>query len=269
VQSDSRIYLNSGSVIYPPLLLKEIEEHGVKDRILIHPNAVVVTDEDIARETWTSSQNAAIASTQKGVGQAISHKILRVAKTAKDTPEIARMCGDFDFNTALANGASVLIEIPQGYSLGINAGFYPYCTSRQCGVLQGLTDAQIHPMHLGQVAVALRTYPIRVGAVPGVQGSTSGPVYEDQEELTWGDLAVEPERTTVTGRIRRVFTWSKLQTLNMIRENQPDVFFINFCNYSQTAANQLRDFIQFNHLWQFYPNFLYGYGPNVEDVKNG
>jgi adenylosuccinate synthase len=66
--------------------------------------------------------------------------------------------------------------------------------------------------------------PIRVGG-------DSGGCYPDQEELSWEELGLEPEVTTVTNRVRRVFTYSRAQIEESCWWCQPDLVFLNFANY--------------------------------------
>ena len=83
--------------------------------------------------------------------------------------------------------------------------------------------------------VVLRTFPIRVGNIndesTGRELGFSGGHYPDQKEVSWDELGVEAEITTVTKRVRRVFTFSRLQILDTFSLVRPDVVFLSFCNY--------------------------------------
>lgn len=70
----------------------------------------------------------------------------------------------------------------------------------------------------------MRPYPIRVAG-------DSGDIYPDQVETSWDEIGVEPELTTVTGKIRRVFTLSRMQLRDAIEETRPDEIVINFVDY--------------------------------------
>src|SRR5690606_13722124 len=124
----------------------------------------------------------------------------------------------------------VFVETAQGFSLGLNsARFYPHVTTRECTVGQALADARIAPSRLRKVAACYRTYPIRVGNSP--EGGYSGDVYPDQHETSFADMGQPEEMTTVTKRVRRLFTWSREQFRESVAANEPDVLFINFANY--------------------------------------
>ena len=114
--------------------------------------------------------------------------------------------------------------------------------------------------------MSVRTYPIRVGSIPHL--GYSGDVYDDQEEITFEDLGVEEELTTVTKRVRRIFTWSYSQYCDAISENRPALTFLNFCNYGDNwreIIDQIKhasdDVLAYNQ------EILTGWGPNVEDVR--
>jgi len=266
------IYLNAGAIINPALLMQEIEENFIsRKRIHIHPNAAVITEDDIDEEQAQSSQATKIASTRKGVGAALARKIMRRATLAGRDPKLREFIHRYDLNDTLKRGGRVSIEVPQGFSLSINSHFYPHCTSRQCTVSQGLADAQIHPAFLGKVAMSVRTYPIRVGNIMdgGHELGNSGGVYSDQQETSFSELGVEEERTTVTNRVRRIFTWSNQQFYEAFSENRPDIVFLNFMNYIKNEEYHSRIMHSIHKDWHARKDFdiLYGYGPNVEDVK--
>lgn len=217
-------YLNGGAVIKPQTLLEEIKRYGT-DRPWVHPNAAII---DYHHETDGADSTDRIASTNKGVGRAIARKVMREDNVAKSRAQ------DFGGLVVLAPWTwnwgkdVVFVEVAQGFSLGINQLFYPFVTSRECTVQQAIADANIPYNKVRKVIMAVRSYPIRVG---NTTVGTSGDCYPDQQETTWGAIGQEPELTTVTKRVRRVFTWSDLQFRAAVRANQPDVLFVNFLNY--------------------------------------
>jgi adenylosuccinate synthase len=161
------------------------------------------------------------------------------------------------------------VETAQGWSLGINSGFYPYTTSRECSVTQALADLGVSPRAHRKSVACVRTYPIRVG---NTHDGYSGDVYPDQHEVTFEDLDQTPELTTVTQRVRRIFTWSPTQYAQMLLANEPDGIFINFVNYLPEAKQEA--FVN-HYVVEAYvdtlgrvPDFvLLGFGPNNDDVE--
>jgi len=251
------IYLGAGSIIDPSTLLKEIADYGVdRERVFIHPRAAIINASDVENEMQPNSMMKKIGSTQHGVGQALVRKILRTAILADKDERLKYFVKKLDLNLMLTQGAAVMVEVPQGYGLGINSGYsYPYCTSREISVPQAMADAQIHPKYLGKVIMTMRTFPIRVGG-------TSGPFYPDSEEITWEKLGLEPEITTVTKRIRRVATFSMQQYQESLNAILPDYIFLNFVNYLE-KEDQKRFINKIGTIR--YPTHI-GSGPKVTDV---
>lgn len=252
------IYLNAGAVIDYDVYLSECNEYDAD--AIVHPCAAMIND----RHKDDVSSLRKIASTGKGVGQALAAKVLREGNVARVqmAPEYV---GTHKWNWARD---VVFVETAQGFSLGINTPeFYPYTTSRETTVGQALADARIPAQLLRKVVMTLRTFPIRVG---NTQEGYSGDWYPDQKEMTWEEVGVEPELTTVTKRVRRVASWSRIQFRDAVAVNRPNVLFLNFLNY--LPQDQWRAFT--STLTQDYlavigklpPLILGGVGPKVEDI---
>lgn len=275
IQQSSLVYLNAGSVIDPDMLFKEMEEMGVSPkRLAISPRAVVVTPEDKAYEQDPTSGAAKLASTQKGIGRAIARKVMREATVAGEHPQLKEFTKNIDVPGRLRRGQKMMIEVPQGFDLSLNDGLsYPHCTSRSINVAQALSDAGVHPSVLYKTIGTQRYMPIRVGNLKDADGKEigfSGPCYPDQKEITWAEAGQEPEFTTVTKRMRRVFTWSATQYARALEILQPDLVFCNFLNYaksSQGGGNWGREMeaLERQRFGRVIDK-LYGVGPCVEDV---
>jgi adenylosuccinate synthase len=241
------IYINAGAIIDLDVLIQEIEELGIRhDEIHVNPNAAVILTMDRDAERDIKSSQAKIASTQKGCGASLARKVRRdgpnlgqwIESNFKKVPFRLKTVS---LNKEMVSGASVVVEVPQGFSLSLNSsGFYPHTTSRDCTLQQGLADAGIAPRLFHKSMSVIRTYPIRVGNI--MQGDRqigfSGSGYPDQRETSWEELGQPEERTTVTKRVRRVFTFSGKQYEAMLAHSMPDVVFLNFCNYNNTARNE-------------------------------
>jgi adenylosuccinate synthase len=233
------ILIGAGAIIDPLILDNEIEKykkHLRNKNIFIHGMASIVTQEHRSREV---KELGRISSTCKGTGAAQSDKMMRVVGS------VARDFSRWNNNVCVINGADFIkllkcsnilqIESAQGLELGINSGeWFPYCTSRDINVHQVLSDCSIPYGIRPEIIVSMRTYPIRVGDMFDIDGNkvgTSGPVYDDQDEISWGLLGVKDERTTVTKKIRRVFTWSDKNFEKVVNIINPDDMFLNFVNY--------------------------------------
>ncbi len=153
---------------------------------------------------------------------------------------------------------TILHEGSQGYSLDINHGsHYPQCTSRGTTATQNLADLGLSHFDLGDIYLVIRPYPIRVGNVieGGKQVGYSGDCYPDQEEITWQKVADEAgmppeaaqslltkELTTVTKRLRRVFTLSDRQLREAAIVNGATRIALNFANYIDYSVSGISDY---------------------------
>lgn len=243
VNLDATLYLAPAATITVDMLLQEIEaleKFRVADRLKIHPHVAVIRDEDVKHEKQALQ---GIASTMKGVGSALARKVQRNAVLAKDEPKLQPFIADLTHDLCIAArmGAPILVETAQGFDLSLNHGTtYPFVTSRDVTVGSALSNVGLPASVLANVWGSLRTFPIRVGnlIVDGVEVGHSGPHYPDQVEMTWQEISNRrpnkppvQEITTVTKRVRRVFTWSNTQFSRFMLVNRPTHLFLNFVNY--------------------------------------
>ena len=258
--------INAGAVVDSDILLREIDQYGPFGNLYVHGHAALIEQQDRDREAGGAI--ASIATTAKGVGAALARKVLREGNVADVCDALwgrVKMQNQVNFDW---DYSKVFVETAQGFSLGINSGFYPHCTSRECSVQQAISDAHIPYNKVRKVAMCLRTFPIRVG---NTNVGYSGDCYPDQTETTWEALGLEPELTSVTKRVRRVFSWSRIQFREAVAINQPDLLFLNFCNYLDRSAliSLLKDIYFDYHLvmGEMPENVLLGFGPTVNDIK--
>lgn len=264
------VHMNAGAIINPAIVEEELKKYFSKDSqryVSIHPRAAIIEEQDL----HNTDALAKIASTNKGVGQALARKVLREGNVACLSPEAQHLGPMVDIPDEVAHGKTwpvVFVETAQGYSLGVNGGFYPYTTSRECTVGQALSDAGIHPSFFRKCVMAVRTYPIRVG---NTDLGFSGNCYPDQREATWEEIGQTPEYTTVTNRVRRVFTWSRMQFKDALQANKPELIFLNFVNYlTEKQLSRLLEDMQSDYeavMGRKMEAILLGYGPKTEDIK--
>lgn len=271
-----QLFLNGGALIDPKIMINELGYYKIpRGYVAIHPNAAKISEADVESD---ASVRRVISGTGKGTGPAAANKIMRLDPKAV-------IGGDYAVPWATARGSKrssdrswdapwdwtedvVFVETAQGFSLGINSQFYPHVTSRECTVGQALADARIPAQMLDKVFMCVRTFPIRVGSV---EGSTSGGCYEDQIELTWDEIGQKPELTTVTKRVRRVFSWSRIQFREACAANWPDVVFLNFCNYlDEPKVAKLVKAIREDavRVMRKDVTILLGYGPENTDIRS-
>jgi len=228
--------IGPGSVFSIDRLLEEIDwlnfNHKLDGKkILIHKGATALMSSDIINEMELVGK---IGSTGQGSSEAMIRKIRRSGNNRhmhdalKNVKEV-EIIGPFQWQVEIRNCSKILLEGAQGFSLGVNQMFYPYCTSRDCTPSRFMTDCCVPLPYLGKVYGVARMHPIRVGG-------NSGGHYSDQREMSWSDLGLEPETTTVTGRNRRIFTFSQNQIAEAVAECMPDEVFLNFCNYDPNGT---------------------------------
>jgi adenylosuccinate synthase len=260
------IFLSAGAAIDPDILNKEASEYA--GLVFLSRWAALIRPED--KDAEKRGSVGAVAGTRQGVGIAIARKILREPDAVVGAYK-GPWAGNIRLIQDTPNWADVRVgvEVSQGFSLGLNSHFYPKVTSRECTVMQGLADARIPAQRVTSVGMTIRTFPIRVG---NVDGHSSGDYYQDQEETSWEELNLKPELTTVTQRIRRVFTFSKMQYADALLTNMPSTVCINFMDYLKTDeakykfAYEMQEFTY--EVLKYRPEMLYGNGPYTTDISD-
>lgn len=212
------LMIAAGSEVDPDVLLDEItrlEAGGilVKNRLFVDHSATVITQEHRHREAEMVGR---IGSTGKGIGAARSDRIMRTAVTwgewtasgaiYEELKGLGSNVTAFLATIVCSPMDDILIEGTQGYGLGLHGQYYPQCTSSDCRAIDFLAMAGLSPWTVGssiRVWVVYRTFPIRVAG-------NSGPMYK---ETSWEALSefsggyIQPEKTTVTQKVRRVGEW--------------------------------------------------------------
>jgi adenylosuccinate synthase len=214
VSSDTvkSVFIGPGALIHERVLMNEIENYLLPhQRLFIHENAAVVTDEHAKRELERGQTK--MGSTAKGVGQAMIDRILRDPGTKPiarlgfvGTPLEKYVVDRFTYIEELCKSQYLLVEGAQGFGLSLYHGDWPYCTSRDVTPWQIAADCGLPFEWAGRMVVwvVMRTFPIRVNNRDG----SSGPAYPGQRELSWEELGKPAELTTVTKLPRRVFEFS-------------------------------------------------------------
>jgi adenylosuccinate synthase len=242
--------------------------------LMIHEAAGLLQPEHKEKEQATLSR---ISSTMQGSAEAMISKIRREegAIVKYHSGVIADRLNKYDGSVIivsqpewlrkLSKSYRILLEGSQGYSLSISAGFYPFCTSRDCTPARVIADASLPVSWLRHVYGSARVHPIRVGNTPD---GYSGDWYPDQRELSFKDLGVEPELTTVTQRVRRIATFSFAQMKEAMQMAFPHKVFLNFYQYDEIASQmaeveiaEIADDIGCGAVG------LRGFGPRPDDIE--
>ena len=272
---DPLIFLGSTCAFNLDRLLEEIAECGIENQIFIHERAGVITEAHRQAETDLKTGTKHLASTMQGCGTFLADKIMRrkELKLARDYSELHKFMASklpekLEGRESLIGKAvpiildrlmrshnwTILHEGSQGFSLDINHGsHYPQCTSRCTTATQNLTDMGLPVQAMGDVYAVIRPYPIRVGNVieEGKTVGYSGDCYADQKELSWAQVAeaagappevTKGELTTVTKRLRRVFTFSSPQLEEAVVVNGATKIALNFANYIDWSCYGTNDY---------------------------
>ena len=241
--------------------------------LVIHEAAGILRPEHRELEQRSLSR---ISSTMQGSAEALIAKIRREPNAiAKNNSHAiierlnrngnAVVVGQWEWIYSVLAKSSVLCEGSQGYSLGISSGFYPYCTSRECTPARVVADCGVPLGAVREVYGSCRVHPIRVGNTPD---GYSGDWYFDQKEIHFSDLGVPDETTTVTGRVRRIATFSEEQIREAMMMALPSHVFLNFANYDEEEARRVHRAIDAIAAdLKCGGVALIGYGPRPNDIR--
>src|ERR1017187_7143363 len=215
--------LAAGCVIDETVLLNELDLLKIdRNRIVIDPRAVIVTEQDREAER---NELRHIASTCSGNGAALVRRMSRRGEVplVKDSSMLRGRCRIETvaplLHRTLDRGGDVVVEGTQGFALSLLHGpDYPFVTSRDTTAAGFAMEVGLSPRLIDNIVVVLRTFPIRVGG-------TSGPF---ANEISWDDIrrisgapVTVPEYTSVTKRLRRVATFDIDAAKTACRYNAP------------------------------------------------
>jgi adenylosuccinate synthase len=253
---------------------EEIAKYDTVQRTLISQFAPVVDEH--CRE-YEREHLKYIASTFQGTGAAIGLKAMRSKdiRLVRDIPALQYHRCHFSDHLIkeIDEGKTGLVEICQGYGLTVDSEHYPYTTSRCVNVGQSLAYLDVPPRMVGNVIGVARSYIIRVG---NVEGGTSGDTFVDSTEISWEELSQRlgrpvKELTTVTKRVRRVFTFSRKLFERAVLRNGVDILFLTFVDYLHPKEQaDMRDYLlssKFNFKQIYFVHGFGNFGKNIELIK--
>ncbi len=205
-----KLYIAAGALIRLDVLLKEISETGVHDRLCIDRNSGVIEDKHVSFEQSDSVMKG-IGSTGQGVGAATADRVLRRLKLANEFKELNGFICDSlsELLDIMDRGGRIIAEGTQGYYLSLYHGTYPYVTSRDTTASAILSEIGLGPKSVDQVIVVFKSYITRVG-----EGPLPGEL--DHDEMVKRGLV---EKGTVTGRLRRAAPFNVELALRAVRSN--------------------------------------------------
>jgi adenylosuccinate synthase len=208
------------------------------ERLLIDPNAVVISEENVSEEN-SSRLRHAIGSTLSGTGAAVVSRVSRLGKVklARDEEILRpflRATTPFLYEH-LQKNERVIVEGTQGFGLSVlHSPYYPYCTSRDTTAAGFISEAGLSPLDVDDVVLVIRAFPIRVSG-------NSGPLLN---EISWDDLTRDSgsknpiiEYTSVSRAVRRVAKFDAEIVRQAILHNRPTRIVLNHLDYLDAVSS--------------------------------
>src|ERR687888_210374 len=207
----TKLFIGSGVLVYPEILLKEISSFNTQDRTFIDSQCGVIEKIHIEKDNAEQHLKSKIGTTGTGTGPANADRALRTLKLAKDITELSLYIEDVSnsVNYALESNESVLVEGTQGTYLSLFHGGYPYVTSKDVTASGICSDIGIGPKRVDEVLVVFKAYVTRVGSGP-LENELSK---EEAKKRGWIEYG------SVTGRQRRAAPFDMELAKKAIRLN--------------------------------------------------
>ena len=260
--------IGPGVLVNPDLVIKEIKETGIESRFGIDPMCAIIEQKHILMDQSDDNLKNIVKTTGTGTGPCNADRVMRIAKLARDIPELKQFLMDVPalVNHALDEGRTVIVEGTQGTFISLYYGQYPYVTSKDVCASAACSDVGIGPTRVDEVVLVLKSYVTRVGG-----GELDGEIsHEEAQKRGWDEYG------TVTGRQRRAapFSYSLAKRAAMINGatqialTKIDILFPEtkgVKNYEELRI-EARAFVQRVEEELDIPVTLIGTGPGVEEL---
>ena len=268
VNPECRLLVGPGVLVNPNIFLKEVTDLGAEHRAGVDPQCAIIEADHIERDRGSDYLKKKIATTGTGCGPCNVDRVARIAKLARDVPQLKQYIVDvpLETNTAIDDGKNVILEGTQGTFLSLFHGTYPYVTSKDITAGSIAADVGVGPKKIDDVLIVFKAYVTRVG-----EGPLAGEITEEEAtEKGWAEVA------TVTGRSRRAapfdFNLTKravmLNGATQIAITKMDTVFPE-CKNSKSfhdLPKEATKFIKKIEDVTKIPVTLLGIGPSVEDI---
>jgi adenylosuccinate synthase len=195
VNPRAQMLIGPGVLVNPELVIKEVAETGIEKRFGIDPQCAIIELKHIHIDQNDSNLKNTVKTTGTGTGPCNADRVMRIAKMAREIPELKKYLADVPAiaNKALDDGRGLLIEGTQGTFISLYYGQYPYVTSKDVCAAAACSDVGVGPTRVTDVAMVLKSYVTRVGG-----GELDGEISQEEAKIRGWD-----EYGTVTGRQRR------------------------------------------------------------------
>jgi adenylosuccinate synthase len=267
VNESSLQLIGPGVVVNPEILLREIEETSIEDRFGLDPQCAIIEQKHIDRDSSGYLKDK-IGTTGTGTGPCNADRALRVAKMAREIPELSQYIRDVPLavNDALDGGDNVILEGTQGTYISLFHGGYPYVTSKDVCSAAICSDVGVGPTRVDEVVLVCKAYVTRVG-----EGPLEGEVSLDEAKRRGWD-----EYGTVTGRQRRAAPFNyelakraaRINGATQLAITKMDVLFpeLKGVNELEAASREAKMFINEIEEKVGVPVTLIGTGPGVKEI---
>ena len=186
--------IGPGVVVSPEVFFREVETTGTEGRVGLDPQCAIIEQRHIDQDR-SGHLKEKIGTTGTGTGPCNADRALRVAKMAREVPELKPYVMDVPLlvNGALDREENVILEGTQGTFISLFHGGYPYVTSKDVCASGICSDVGVGPTRVDEVVLVCKAYVTRVGEGP-LDGELSP---EEAKRRGWDEYG------TVTGRQRR------------------------------------------------------------------
>ena len=168
VYEGARLLIGPGVLVNPEVVLKEIVDLKVEDRVGIDRKCAIIERSHIEQERASEHLRGKIDTTGTGCGPANVARVSRQATLAEEIPELKPFLTDvpLEVNEAIRRGELIFIEGTQGFGLSLVHGTYPYVTSKDISSSTLAADVGVGPTKIDEVILVFKAYVSRVGAGP-------------------------------------------------------------------------------------------------------
>ena len=242
INPEAMIIIGRGALLNMKQFMKELVHilqyyPAFLHRLYIDAEAGILDEKFHEEEGGTEGEmHRRIGSTGEGVGPA---RIARLQRDPAKFRQFKDVAEEYGLEQCLMRntpamigcfqdaGYNILIEGTQGSGLSLLHSFWPYCTSIDTNAAGIISEVGIAPSRVTDVLMVVRTYPIRVAG-------NSGPL---KDEISWDHIVdtlgypVEPEKTTVTHKVRRIAEWDDELFKQSCLLNAPTEIALTFADY--------------------------------------
>lgn len=252
INPNAKIVIGRGALLNMKQFMKELVHimqyyPDFMKRLYIDAEAGILDEKFHQQEGGTEGEmHRRIGSTGEGVGPA---RVARINRDKNEFHQFKDVAEEYGLERCMKentpkfladlqdSGVNILIEGTQGSGLSLLHSHYPYCTSIDTNAAGIISEVGIAPSRVTDVLMVVRTYPIRVAGNSGYM----------KNEITWEELnrrmgvEIQPEKTTVTKKVRRIAEWDDDLFIQSCILNAPTEIALTFADYIDPSIADCSD----------------------------